>query len=212
MNLHALGLLHPEFVARGNFGFQPAQINYLRRLKRWVDKPGAAPPTLIDFFGELPSPALLDPTYDEAIAWLDSALSRNAIVSYDIESAGEHVRLIGIMEVDTESYLAIHIRRQYGQLRWKRDKLRNIVIRLDMLHERCPLVFHNGQAFDAPELEAVGFEGFEPMFLAGGDTLVMQRHAYVDAPANLQYCAITYCGFSAWKHMVKVGDEEQEDK
>jgi hypothetical protein len=69
-----------------------------------------------------------------------------------------------------------------------------------------PLVFHNGQAFDIPFLEAMGFavRGYE------WDTLLAWGYAWPEMPKRLEWLAGYLCGIPRWKGMIK--EEEGADK
>jgi hypothetical protein len=69
-----------------------------------------------------------------------------------------------------------------------------------------PKVFHNGQAFDIPYLEDLGFEvnGY------AGDTLLMAHLALPELPKGLQFLATLYCRLPMWKRLVE--EEEGVDK
>ena len=213
MKVHALAILHPAYIVRDNYPFERAQIHHLRRAHSWLTK-GTFPRPLNVETDTIPN-AWLDPTFNEIVLWLTDCIASKCPVVNDIESAGPHIRLVGLMRLDPEHYehyIAIHIRRQYGAQTWSDEQLATIIDLLDQCFTVNPQWMHNGQAFDVPELEQVGFTVAE-IYYAGGDTMLMQRHAFVGAPANLQSCAITYAGMRAWKHIVKSGGvDEQEDK
>lgn len=211
--VHALFILHPAFVLRDQFGFQSAQLTYLRRARRWLDS-GTTPGPRDAATDPLPDHALLDPTYGQVIKYLQHCIDTESPLSVDTENAGKYIRLVGLMRFTDEHYCAIHLRRQYGALGFTHTQTEQIVTLLDKAFRVCPLWFHNGQAYDSPELESAGFD-IKAMFYSGGDTLIMQRHAYVEAPANLQYCGITYADMPAWKHITKINkndDTNREDK
>jgi hypothetical protein len=114
------------------------------------------------------------------------------------------------MHVATEEYVNVHFRRQGGELAWSLRDLAKVADLLDtvLCDPKIGKVFHNGQAFDIPYLEAIGF-GPVQGFVA--DTLLMQRYLYPDMPANLQFVAGLYARIPAWKWMAKL-DGEEEDK
>jgi len=66
-------------------------------------------------------------------------------------------------------------------------------------------IFHNGQAFDIPYLEDMGFK-------VGGyvsDTMLRAHLTYAEHRKGLEFLASTYANMPGWKKMVKEGDEEE---
>lgn len=68
-------------------------------------------------------------------------------------------------------------------------------------------LFHNGVAFDIPELEELGFTVAGPIY----DSLVLSHHLYPEFKKGLQYRATLHCGAPVWKSLVEE-DEDEEGK
>ena len=66
-----------------------------------------------------------------------------------------------------------------------------------------PLCFQNGQAFDVPILTRMGFRVSGYTF----DTMLAQRYAYPELPADLQFIANLYGDLIPWKWLLK-GEQE----
>lgn len=209
MKLPVLQLAHPAFILRGQFGRRQSQLHALRRLRRWLDtgQDGPEPAEAPETYDGDPWP-----TADAICRWL-YALEKTSPegVAVDIEAAGPHIRLIGFARWD-EAYLPVSIRDVGGAIHYSRADLERIVraVYWSLANPRIPKFFHNGFSYDIPQqLEAVGFhvENY------ADDTLLQQRYAYPEAPAELLYCGIHYGKLGAWKHWVKARpDEENENK
>jgi hypothetical protein len=114
------------------------------------------------------------------------------------------------MHVATEEYVCVSFRQQHGALTWSLADTAAVAQLLDdvLCDPKVPKVFHNGQAFDIPYLEGIGFG---PVQGYAGDTMLAQRYLYPDMPAKLEFVAGLYARIPAWKWMAKL-DGEEEDK
>lgn len=197
-------VLHPAFILRGMYAQEPAQIAYLRRAKHIADT-GELPVT------ELPANSLLQPTFEEMLQWEHELRASGDGMAVDIETAGDHIRMIGMAHLAyPHRPIAIHFRTMGGQPYWSgwRDftEVATWVWRL-LADDSLDKVFHNGQAFDVPLLELNGFQVAGYTF----DTMLAQHVCYPGMSKGLEYMSKFYLGSPGWKHMVK--DEfDGEDK
>lgn len=135
--------------------------------------------------------------------------SAEPLTAWDIECAGQHLVCVGIMHVESGEYVCPRFREQHGALTLSPEEMYDVVEQLDsaLCDPSLPKVFHNGQAFDIPYLEQLGFgpvEGF------AFDTLLAQRYLYPEMPADLQFVAGFYARVPAWKWMAKLEGEEED--
>lgn len=209
MEAHVLTLLHPARIVRDGWALEPFQIQALTRLRRWLAEPEFRARWPQDMTSPLP-PEVSRPSKTALLRWLyDLPTTSPEGVAVDIEAAGPHVRLIGLARWD-EDYRPVLVREQGGAVAWSTEDLTDLVVALDYVFRTVPLWMQNGQAYDVPELEALGFT-VEPMYLAGGDTIIMARYAYPEAPAGLQHLGIVFGMMSAWKHLSKVREEDEQE-
>lgn len=191
-------ILHPAGIMKGNWAQGPIQVNHLRRVKAVLD--GTAPP-LIDI-EEVPLGANIDPTLAELREFKESLTGPVAV---DIECAGPHLTCVGFCHVTDERYVCWRWRDRKGELHWPRSDWAEVMAWLDDIL-RDPMVtkiMHNGQAFDIPQLEAVGFTVNGFIF----DTMLAAHLTYAELPKSLEFVASVYAGFPRWKYLVKPTDE-----
>jgi hypothetical protein len=191
------------------WGYEPAQKLILRRLVQDMREPGLEPPLASRL--EPPLGSLLFPTIPEIESYLTDPRMRNG-VAVDLETAGPVLRVVGFCRLADPAPIVVWFHYQTGVPAWPEHRelvlVRSMVARC-LADPGIPKWFHNGQAFDVPQLEGFGFEvnGYD----LGGDTMVYQRHSMPEQPANLQWEAIHYLPrFPAWKH-VMAGNEELEE-
>jgi len=200
-----LTLVHPSAIQRGQWGKEFFQVEFLRRAKRWAFDGEPSEP--IDINQPI-TKANLFPTLAEIEAFLLDDRCREQGVAIDLEAAGPHPRCLGLMLVEDEEYICIHFRRQGGGVYWKYTELCRIVelLQFFMADPEVPKVFQNGQAYDVPQLEELGFmvRGY---YEGGFDPLLAHRYAYGESPADLQTLGIVYGGLPAWKRLVREEDE-----
>lgn len=200
-------ILHPAYILRGLFGLEPAQVLYLKRVRKILD--GWEPPQ--PSVEEGPPGALTHPTLEQMFQW-KGELERlpDRTLAVDIENAGDFLLCVGFCRVADEQSLCVPLRKQGGEPWWEWEDLREVVGWLCAILEdpSIPKVFHNGQAHDVPVLERLGFEvrGY------AGDTLIMQHVAYPEMPKRLEFIGILYSGMPAWKWLSRGADEEGEGK
>lgn len=200
--MYILPVLHPAYLLRGKWGLEPAQIHSLRQAKALAE---GAEYTPVDV-SKAPEGSLLDPTLEEIERWF-SELS-GAAVAVDIETAGEHLVCIGLCAVDQLCPIVIRIRRCGGELAWSGSHLRRIVEHLYRFFAgTIPKVFHNGQNFDVPYLERLGFVVNGYAF----DTMLAHFVAYPEMPKGLAFLSGIYLQIPNWKYLVKP-DMEGEEK
>lgn len=205
-----IGLQTFGYITGGNWSEEPAQVKFLRYANDIatgvVDGYAQRP----DFTRPPPGVAFdFAPTLASLAAWR-SALPDPAEVVVDIETAGDHIRLVGLYDVGGRSYLGFPIRSVGGGNYWGTADLPLAVEWLwDLLSdELVAKVFHNGQAFDIPMLERNGFvvEGYEY------DTMLAAHVAYPGVPKGLEELAKVHLRAGGWKRMVKGDVGEELDK
>jgi len=221
----SLPLIHPAAILRGSWEQDPLQVEYLERAKAYVN--GTIDPIDIN---TAPADACMYPTLQDLTDWeVRQPLAGG--ISIDIESAGEHVICVGLLCVPTGSYICVRFRLAGGQTYWPTfwDTYRAVEWLDSVLsNPDYPKVFHNGQAFDVPELSILGYAmgegalgdlprpygfnvagfGTHPL---GMDTMLAQQTALSGFPKGLAQCATYHLGMPSWKKLVKE-DEETDGK
>lgn len=209
MKVKLLTLLHPTTIQQGQWGKEMLQVLYLKRLRAWAFD--NHPCDVVDL-SQPGENANLFPTVAEIEAFLVDPRCQTEGVAIDLEAAGEHPRCLGIMLVESEEYICIHFRKQGGEPYWGYTDLCTIVslLQIFLADSSVPKVFQNGQAYDVPELEELGFvvRGYAEV---GFDPMIAHRYAFGESPADLQTLGIAYGGLPAWKRLVRE-DEEGEGK
>ena len=200
---YILNVAHPAFILRGNFAEEPLQVEYLKIAKEIAD--GLRPN--LDPEAHLPRDIISNPRLPDLTRW-KSRLSGEG-VAIDLETAGDHIRLVGMCDLaPPHSYLAFPIRTQGGGSYWGDDLGRAVEWLWDFLSDpTIKKVGHNAQAFDIPMLERNGF-------IVGGfhfDTMLGMHIAHTGVPKDLETLARLYLKMPSWKAMVK-GDLEGEGK
>ena len=217
--LATISLTHPAYVIRGNFELDPLQVEFLKRAKEYVNN--AYNPIDIS---NLPNTACAYPTLKDLEEFSKDHKLLTAGLAVDIEAAGRHLICVGITRVADLAYICLRFRHRTGQTYWDSfDSLYKAVEWLDCIlgDPQIPLGFHNGQAYDGPELEQFTYRegrwwGFQ---LAGfhdhpdgWDTMLMQMCAMSGFPKGLQFCATFHLGMPVWKDLVNEDDETVEGK
>ncbi len=211
--VEVLPLAHPAFIVRGKWGHRQFSVRALRDLRLRCEASPEARPPLPEEPGTAPLPqTMLHPTKAAIIAFvLGLPVTSPEGVAIDIEAAGPHVRQIGLARWD-ESYLSIMVLREGGEQYWERGDLRDIVSAMVQVFPTVPLWFQNGQNYDIPELLELGFpESLSDAYARGGDTMFMMRHAYQDAPADLQFIGVQLGSMMPWKRLAKAGTEDEQE-
>jgi uracil-DNA glycosylase len=198
-----LGILHPSAVMRGQWSEEPHQIEYLKQAKAIAD--GLDP--ILDPEAHLQGDSITTPSLADLYNW-EARLSGEG-VAVDIETAGDHIRLVGLCDLaPPHHYLGFPVRDVGGKQWWGAD-FRAAVEWLwrFLANDKIGKVFHNGQAFDIPMLERNGF-------VVGGlvfDTMLGMHIAATGVPKGLETLAKVHLGWPGWKDMVK-GELEGEGK
>lgn len=198
----AVPLLHPAYILRGQFALEPAQVMYLERALRIA---GGEDPTVPDVT-KPPLGGIVLPTLADLVEWRKGLEAcKDHTITCDIEGVWPALIGIGFCRLEDEISLYIPIRTVDAEHYWSLSDLEVVVRWLDDLlgDPSIGKVFHNGQTFDVPFLERLGFKvrGYVD------DTLVLQHNTYADMPKRLEFCAILYAGLPSWKWLVSVGDE-----
>ena len=209
MRVKALTIAHPTKIMQGQWGKEMFQVLYLKRLKAWAFDGKPCNPVDIT---QPPEKANIFPSLAEIEAFLVDPRCQAQGVAIDLEAAGRHPRCLGLMLVDDEEYICIHFREQGGAPYWRYTDLCRVVTLLIIFlaDTLIPKVFQNGQAYDVPELEELGFT-VAGYYEGGFDPMIAHRYAYGESPADLQTLGIAYGGLPAWKRLVRE-DEEGEGK
>lgn len=202
----AVPLLHPAYILRGQFAEEPAQVEYLKRAKEIASGKDYEE----EDFNRVPEGVWYRPS--PTLGTLDEFRQRVGaapVLAVDIETAGDHLRLVGLYCDATRSYLGFPVRTPGGGVYWNPQDLPVAVGWLwDLLSDPdVGKVFHNGQAFDVPMLERNGFVVRGYAF----DTMLGMHIAATGVPKDLEYLSKLYLGKSGWKGMVK-GEVEGEGK
>ena len=199
-----LPIQHPAFILRGNWAEEPAQIEYLKYAKD-IANGQANPLGEVRSFSEPPAGLAgyyPTPTLTDLGKWRDQLTDES--ITVDIETAGEHIRLVGFYG-SAAGYLSFPIRVAGGGLYWSDSDFPSAVGWLwDLLSDssvsKC---FHNGQAFDVPMLERSGFVVAGYTF----DTMLGMHVAYPGVPKGLEDLAKVYLRCGGWKQLVKIEGE-----
>lgn len=198
---YVVGLLHPAFIMRGNWGVEGAQIQSLMRVRRILE--GWKP--IIYDFSQAPPGAILFPTLAEMQAW-EAALAPDEPIVLDVENAGWVIRMIGLMGLHSLRYVGVHFR-QPGGKPWVHadasgvDQFNSVVEWLyDLLRTR-PIIAHNG-FHDIEVLEETGFEVKE----LADDTILMAHVAMPESRKRLEFVSNVTAGISGWKGLLKEGN------
>ena len=195
-----LPILSPAEVMKGRWSEEPAQIEYLKHARDLAKLED--PRSGIRSFGEPPEGIAgycATPTLCDLQSWRGNLLLSEP-VAVDIETAGEHIRLVGLYS-HRAGYLAFPIRVAGGGAYWDTDTFPRAVEWLwDFLSDPgVGKVFHNGAAFDIPMLERSGFEVNGYVF----DTMLAMHVAYPGVPKGLLDLAKVHLRSGNWKAMVK---------
>lgn len=211
---YVVGLLHPAFIMRGNWGLEGAQIQTLRRVARIL---AGWEPTVYDF--TQPAPETLPfPTLAEMRAW-EASLAPDEPIVVDVENAGWVMRLVGLCGVQQLKPICIHFRQQGGKP-WNHcfrcggvsdqctygvgphfaDQFEQVVEWLYNLLASRPLIAHNG-FHDIEMLEEVGFE----INNYHADTILMTHCAFPEGRKRLEHVTMVTSGICGWKSQLKEG-------
>ena len=199
MKLSVVPIVHPSWCFRGNWAHSSIQPSFLRRAKE-VSEGRYVPVDTTT----VPPEANLFPTLEDLHAFANET---SGPLFTDIECAGDHLVCVGLLRPDG-AYVCVRFRRQGGDI-YDPDTLPD---RAEWLYgvlgdASIEKVFHNGQAFDIPYLEKIGFEvnGYV------GDTMLQAHLTYGrELPKRLDFLALLYAGIPNWKTLVKPEDEEKE--
>lgn len=203
VKLLAFSLVHPSAIIQGDWAMEPFQVLFLQRVAHFL-RHGTYPiydPT------KPPPGAIYQPTWQQLWDW-KAGIDRDWGITCDIENAGNILTRIGFARVHDEVPIVLRFRVQGGDITCQTKELRSRAKWCaDILADpTIPLIFHNGQTHDVPELERMGFavEGY------AADTIMMQNTAYPEAPKALEFCGIAFGAMNRWKYLV--GDDEGEGK
>ena len=203
MKVWAVPILHPSYIMRGQWALEPAQVAYLKRALKIAK--GWDPP--LEDVTACPPGCVLQPTLGDLDDWrtgLEGCADRR--VAADLECAGPVLLGVGLMRFEDEVGIYVPFRHHLADTYWRTYKdCGKAAVWLDgvLSDPTIPKVFQNGQAFDVPYLQDIGFEvqGYED------DTMIMQHVAYPEMPKGLEYLGILYAGLPAWKWLAKVADQ-----
>ena len=198
-------ILHPSFILRGQWGLEPAQIHYLKIAKEVL---AGTYPGIPDITCPPPG-ACIAPTLQDIHTFFHTErhlLTEGCAV--DIECAGKHLMCVGFCRVIDRHILVVPFRREESHLCWTSYStlLEVIEVLYDyFLDPSLGKVFQNGQAFDIPYLNELGFPINGYVF----DTMLAQHLIYPEMPKSLQFLGNLYLGMPRWKDSM---DDEGEGK
>jgi hypothetical protein len=198
---YVVGLLHPAFILRGNFGLEPLQIQTLKLVRRILD---GWCPDVYDFTQPYPG-AQLYPTLEELRAWR-AGFAPGEEVILDVEAAGRVLRMIGLCRLSDLAYVAIWFRAEGGEP-WPYPDYAGVVEFLyDLLaDESVPKLAHN-HFYDWEQLEEVGFE----VNGTGMDSLLALHIGYPEMRKRLESVSLLCSGISGWKAYLRSPDGHQK--
>lgn len=193
----AMPLVHPAAIVRGLWEYDHVQVHNLERAREFVEHGHHTQPAY-------PEPILF-PTLDELRTFLVGPVDDG--VAIDIETAGAYIICVGLTRLADLAHVACRFLTRGGTLYWNpwTDFYTATELLYDFLASPVPKWFHNGQAFDVPHLESLGFTVAEPIL----DTMLAHKTALAGLPAGLQFCATYHLGMPVWKDMVNEDEEVQ---
>jgi len=201
MKVNIVPIVHPSWCFRGNWAHSRIQPTFLARAADVVA--GVYNP--IDTTTTPPN-ANLYPTIEDLHAFSHDSRVHDTF-TVDLECAGDYLVCVGVLRTRDEAYVCVRFRDQGGPV----HDPGNLEPRTQWLYdflvdEDLGKIFHNGQAFDIPYLEEVGFEvnGFED------DTMLQAHLTYAELPKKLNFLALVYAGIPNWKTLVTPEEEEKE--
>jgi len=187
---------------RGRWAHSPIQRFYLERA--WALAKGDwTPPSLSDS----PPPNFnLYPKAEDIRDWAKWRGRREG-AAVDIECAGRILVCIGFCSLETEHGFCVRFRSRGGAVWGEEDLEARAEATYEVLADpTIRKVFHNGQSFDVPYLEDIGFE------VAGyySDTMLQAHLTYAEHPKKLEFLANIYADMPPWKQLVKDTDEAED--
>ena len=211
-NLHLVGnwlvlpIQSPSYILGGNWAEEPAQVEYLKYAKELTNGLEHSRP---DFSQPPPGVAFIyQPTLTDLHKFQANIGPGGVVV--DIETAGDHLRLVGLLARDNLDYLGFPLRSQGGAGYWSQSDLPAAVQWLwELLADpNVPKTFHNGSSFDVPMLERNGFVVSGYVF----DTMLAAHVAYPGVPKGLEELTKVHLRAGGWKSLVKMDAETGEAK
>jgi uracil-DNA glycosylase family 4 len=199
---YIVGLLHPSFILRGNWGQEPLQIQTLKLVRRILD---GWEPEIYDFT-KPPRGANLAPTLEELRAW-SAELRPGDEISLDVEAAGNVHVLHGLTRVRDLSHVALWWRQPGGDP-WPHADWPGVVEWAYDLYASRDIgkAFHNGSYDIVDQLEEVGFEVNNYSF----DTLLAAHIAFPEMRKRLEAVSKLCGGPTGWKPYLKEGEGDQK--
>lgn len=199
MKIDVVCIHHPSWIFRGNWAHSAIQPQFLTRARQISE--GTYQP--IDITSAPPSANL----FPSVLELRDFVASHPGPFTVDLECAGPYLICVGVLDAPSEDYVCFRFRRQGGDIWDPSDLPDRTKILYEFLADPSALkIFQNGQAFDIPYLEEVGFH------VAGyhDDTMLQAHLAYAELPKRLEFLALVYTGIPRWKLLVSPDDEEKE--
>jgi len=194
-------ILHPAHILRGQWPAEPAQVRFLRRAWKLANNPASLPGACVDV-REPPPGAIPTPTLEELREFVASTRAlADRRMACDIEGTQGQLIGVGFCRLADERTIYIPLLDTDAPY-WHDRELAEVDRHLRELLA-YPLIMHNGQAFDVPFLESVGYE--VPQYV--DDTMIRHHIMYAEMAKGLEELAILYLGFPSWKWMSKVGEQ-----
>jgi len=195
-------ILHPAHIIRGQWAAEPAQVRFLRRAWELANNPAASLPGALMDVRNPPPGASPTPTLEELREFVTSTRALDdRRMACDIEGTQGQLIGVGFSRLADERTIYIPLLDTDAPY-WHNEELAEVDCHLRELLA-YPLIMHNGQAFDVPFLESVGYE--VPQYI--DDTMIRHHILYAEMEKSLESLAILYCGFPSWKWLSKVGEQ-----
>lgn len=145
-------------------------------------------------------------TIEDVERWITNTLANADHVAVDIEAHGDVIICIGFGYQSRG--MCIPLVGEDGRRFWGADEVRALRLISDVFtNGAITKVFHNGYAYDVPELRKRGF-----VIVNWADTMVMHHTKYSELPHKLRFLGSVYTRMSPWKSEAKEAMEDELDK
>lgn len=206
LTLHVIGILHPAFVLRGQWGKEPAQVRYLQRAVAVADKLAKGEEVAMMDVNQPPPGivATLQPTIDVLLSqWSVDKLRGGLVV--DCEYPSGRVDMVGFTRMSDLAYVCVDLLATNRGPFWQRDS--RLWLAKVLGDPTIPKIFQNGLSADIPALERLGIKVAGYAF----DTMLAAHVAYSEMPKQLGFLGTFYHQLPSWKHIMYGGDDPEEE-